>query len=136
MALDEQLELHGRISPRALHNIYNVRGKVNMHPHVKEHIAFAYFSGKIAEQGQVDKSLFNEMLLEYKANGFTGLESILITEMKKDGLSLAQVIEAGRDQVVNLLYLRAYQALDFALVQGAISESTMIYGLLICKKTR
>ncbi|WP_046234792.1 hypothetical protein [Paenibacillus algorifonticola] len=107
-----------------------------MHPHVKEHIAFAYFSGKIAEQGQVDKSLFNEMLLEYKANGFTGLESILITEMKKDGLSLAQVIEAGRDQVVNLLYLRAYQALDFALVQGAISESTMIYGLLICKKTR
>lgn len=35
------------------------------------------------EQGQIAKPLFNEMLYEYKANGFISLESILITAMKK-----------------------------------------------------
>ncbi|MGG4143830.1 hypothetical protein ABEW34_11900 [Paenibacillus algorifonticola] len=149
MDLDEQLELHGMPSPKALSNIYNARDKVEMHPHVKEHIAFAYFSGKIAEQGHIDMTLFNEILHEYKANGFIGLESVLITEMKKDSLSPAQVIELEQflsgnayhkeaeafkcrekvrsgekvdtDQVMNLLYLRAYHALDFALDHGAIA---------------
>ncbi|WP_341278981.1 hypothetical protein [Paenibacillus sp. FSL H8-0537] len=151
MDLDEQLELHGRLSPKALSNIYNARDKVEMHPQVKEHIVFAFFGGKIVEQGQIAKPLFNEMLYEYKANGFISLESILITAMKKDSLSLAQVMELEQflsgsaflkeaeafkcrgkvrsgekldaDQVVNLLHLRAYHALDFALDHGAISEN-------------
>lgn len=150
MNISRQLGLSGELTPKANSRLYYAMNRIVLIPAAKEHIAYFYFAGRIEKELRLGDSLLEELLQAFAATGYLALVSLLITEIKRDRLSLMQLEKAEKiiedktfmkeatafryreavkagfilnsENVLSLLSMRAYSTLDYILERKAVTK--------------
>jgi hypothetical protein len=145
----EQMNLFSELSTEAINRIYPLLDKIAIHNHTREHITWTYYKQRIHGLSSLSSDIFQDILNVYLIFKFLALESLVIEMLKTDILSLTQVkiaekvflskafskesvafkyrdmIRSGKklnsEDVLELLQLRAYTTLDFAIEKNAIT---------------
>ncbi|WP_221226716.1 hypothetical protein [Paenibacillus baekrokdamisoli] len=90
--LNIQMEMHSLLSLEALKFFYENRARLQISDEVKEHLVWWYFKCKFNEF--ILDSEFQDLLLVYKETQYISLESIVISLLKANILSVNQVVDA------------------------------------------
>jgi hypothetical protein len=143
------MNLFSELSTEAINRIYPLLDKIAIHNHTREHITWTYYKQRIHGLSSLSSDIFQDILNVYLIFKFLALESLVIEMLKTDILSLTQVkiaekvflskafskesvafkyrdmIRSGKklnsEDVLELLQLRAYTTLDFAIEKNAIT---------------
>ncbi|WP_068773830.1 hypothetical protein [Paenibacillus sp. FJAT-26967] len=150
LSIGEQLELHCLLSTEALVGLYETIGEIDINSQAKEHITWHYFKQRLlVESSIVGDDFLKDLLSVYEVTRYLALESLIIELLKTFRITNEQLVKIEdnvksktflkesilykyrsyivrdnkltKDEVIELLNLRAYHILDFALESNAVS---------------
>lgn len=87
---EERRRIPEAFSKNVINRIYPVMNELNFSEEVQEHLIWAYFKNKLDEESLNEHLLF-EILNKYKEKKLLAIESVIITAIKEDKVSISQL---------------------------------------------
>jgi len=88
---EERRRIPEAFSQNMINRIYPVMNELNFSEEVQEHLIWAYFKNKLDEKESLDGHLLSEILNKYKEKRLLAIESVIITAIKEDKVSITQL---------------------------------------------
>lgn len=104
--LENDLDFHSHLTSESLGKVYEIINELVLSIDAKEHIVWCYHKNKYEKQSKiVDDELFNSLIFDFRKYSFS-LNSILISMLKDDSLSIIQVNKLKNENIDNKLLAR------------------------------